>query len=656
MKSSTIELERLVADAKAAVAPAAKPRKIWEIRTEEQHYAMLRDNTIQDTNRYGQKIDLLEHTEGKFPVGRSLFINENPAVGTNPNRNKQHGFFFTADNCIGCHACEAACSEKNDNPAHLAFRSVGYVEGGSFPDYKRMNISMACNHCDDPVCLKGCPTRAYTKHTEYGAVLQDPETCFGCGYCTWVCPYNAPQLDPVKGQVSKCNMCVDRLEVGLKPACVSACVGNALDFGVIENVPEGREQARVEIPGFPSPEITKPNIRFQQIKQLPDQMKRTDSMPVKYRKDEQGRYRSAIDQKKGQARHWNLARLSSRENPLVLFTLAAQAAAGAFALPFLAAQAGIDGFVQFAQSAMYAPLAILEFLLVCFGLFMSTMHLGKPHRFYRGFNNLRHSPVSREGLGIAIFIGALGMHIAFSIAANSTFRGWVGLDAEAVLAASSAARIATGFGALAVLASIVGLYYMTRCYRIKARPFWNHWQVGTAFGGSALSLGALLGGAVLIATLALGGQSIETAALLCAGVLTLGLAIEGIGHVAHARAMGRAEHEGGASYYIQTTTFGKTFLLRNALLGLNLLLSVGLLATMLLQPGVGLPTLLGWAVVGATLLATSVIGRALFYVLVIPTTMPGAFFWKNKAFEEHARDIGLANMPQVGVAPLRHYP
>ena len=52
---------------------------------------------------------------------------------------------------------------------------------------------------------------------------------------------------------------------------------------------------------------------------------------------------------------------------------------------------------------------------------------------------------------------------------------------------------------------------------------------------------------------------------------------------------------------------------------------------------------------------TSVVSRALFYVLVIPTTMPGAFFWKNKAFEDHARDIGLANLPQVGVVPLRHY-
>ena len=153
-------------------------------------------------------------------AGKSLKINGSAAISANPDRYKQHGFHFTADNCIGCHACEAACSEKNDLPAHISFRSVGYVEGGSYPDFRRVNISMACNHCDDPVCLKGCPTRAYTKFAEYGAVLQDPDICFGCGYCTWVCPYNAPQLDPVKGEVSKCNMCVDRLEVGLKPACV----------------------------------------------------------------------------------------------------------------------------------------------------------------------------------------------------------------------------------------------------------------------------------------------------------------------------------------------------------------------------------------------------------------------------------------------------
>ncbi len=130
-----------------------QPKKMWDRRPNEPEYAKLHDPEVKPTNVYGQKIDTVELTECKIPANESLFINANPAIGENPNRYKQHGFHFTADNCIGCHACEAACSEKNGNPAHISFRSVGYVEGGTYPDYKRMNISMACNHCDDPVCL-----------------------------------------------------------------------------------------------------------------------------------------------------------------------------------------------------------------------------------------------------------------------------------------------------------------------------------------------------------------------------------------------------------------------------------------------------------------------------------------------------------------------
>ena len=104
---------------------------------------------------------------------------------------------------------------------------------------------------------------------------------------------------------------------------------------------------------------------------------------------------------------------------------------------------------------------------------------------------------------------------------------------------------------------------------------------------------------------------------------------------------------------MQGTTFGKTFILRNALIGANLLLVSSLLAAQV----AGLDSawlLVGWALAGLVLLACCLISRALFYVLVIPTTMPGAFFWKNKGFEQHARDIGLAHMPQVGVVPLTH--
>jgi DMSO reductase anchor subunit len=307
---------------------------------------------------------------------------------------------------------------------------------------------------------------------------------------------------------------------------------------------------------------------------------------------------------------------------------------------------------------MYAPLAILCFLLIGFGLFMSTMHLGKPKRFYRGFNNLRHSPVSREGLGIAIFMGALGMHVLFSLPGNSVFQSIFSsvfsTEITALIGAERAAGMARVFGFLALFGSAGGLYYMYRCYRIKARPFWNHWQVGTAFVGNMLSLGSLVAGVVIVSTLLFSGENILNVTLVCAALICVGMLAEGIGHTAHARDMGRAEHEGGASYYIQTTTFGKTFQLRNTLLGLNLLLAAALLAGMLVFNTVGTFTLLGMATVGVTLIATSLIGRALFYVLVIPTTMPGAFFWKNKGFEDHARDIGLANMPQVGVAPLRH--
>lgn len=624
----------------------------WEVRTQEQPYAFLSDKKVDDTNRYGQKIDLVDLTG--LPADRSMYINENPDVGINPNRNKQHGFFFTADNCIGCHACEAACSEKNENPSHLAFRSVGYVEGGSYPDYKRMNISMACNHCDDPVCLKGCPTRAYTKHVEYGAVLQDPETCFGCGYCTWVCPYNAPQLDPVKGQVSKCNMCVDRLEVGLKPACVSACVGNALDFGVIENIPENREQAKTSIPGFPTPEITHPNIRFQQTNTLPIEMTRTDSMPVKYHKDGKGDYKPVIDQKKDKEQHWNFSRLSSRENPLVIFTLAMQAVMGVFALFFLGSQLDIEVFSQFTVGSGYVPLLIVCLIIGALGNFMSAMHLGKPHRFYRGFNNLRHSPMSREILGVAGFMATLGFHTLFSLPGNELVQGiyssLTGGEMAQLISLQTSTTIATVFGYLCLAFSAFGLYYMTRCYRIKARPFWNHYQVTTSFVGNVLSLGGILGGVALVSYLALAGLDYQLALSSCGLLITCGIALEGFGLIMHNRDMNAAEHEGAASHYVQKTTFGKTYQLRNALMAFNLLA-----ALVLTLSAIGGPiALTAWAVVGVILVITSAIGRALFYILVIPTTMPGAFFWKNKGFEEHARDTGLANMPQVGVVPDLH--
>lgn len=616
---------------------------MWKVRDDEPQYAFLKEPEAREVNFYQAPIDLIARSGGAAPAGREMFINEEPGVGENPHRNKQHAFHFTADNCIGCHACEAACSEKNDNPPHISFRSVGYVEGGTYPDFKRMNISMACNHCDDPVCLKGCPTGAYTKHAEYGAVLQDPDTCFGCGYCTWVCPYNAPQLDPIKGQVSKCNMCVDRLEANLKPACVSACLGNALNFGVVEDLPENREQAKVSIPGFPDPEITHPNIRFQQTKKMPDEVTRTDGMPVKYHKGEDGQYQPVVDQKKGVDKKWSFAKLSSRENPLVLFTLLGQTAVGAFFLVFLGAQLGVEALVAFRGSAMYLPLVAVCAGAAALGMLMSATHLGKPLRAYRGFNNLRYSPVCREGLGMVIFMAFVGLHLLAVAPENAVVQSVVGnLGAYP--------RLATALAYPALLAGAVGLYYMYRCYRIPARPFWNHWQTASSFVGSALTLGGLLVGLVAVPTLAYLNADTAGAVRYCAGAVAAGCVLEGFGLWRHAAAMNVANNEGSVSHYIQSTLFGKSYWLRNSLLGVNAAMALLLVANPELSP---LSLGLAAALVIATA-AVALIGRALFYVLVVPTTMPGAFFWKNKDFEEHAREIGLANMPQVGVVAHVH--
>jgi DMSO reductase iron-sulfur subunit len=599
---------------------------MYRVREDEPDYAVLKDPSSQTHNTYGKAI---ETVPADHPLrGKSLNVNNDACVGANPNRYKQHGFYFNADNCIGCHACEAACSEKNDVPAHLAFRSVGFIEGGSYPAYQRINISMACNHCDDPVCLKGCPTRAYTKFAEYGAVLQDPDICFGCGYCTWVCPYNAPQLDPVKGQVSKCNMCVDRLEVGLKPACVSACLGKALDFGVIENIPEGRTQAKTEIPGFPRTDITRPNIRFQQTRTTERDMVRVDSVALKYHRDDAtGNFRPTVDPKHGFRRAWNLKKLlGSHENAHIAFTLGTQAVMGAFLLLVVGPWVGMAPLARFGRSAALLPALGMMLALMVFGLFRLNMHLGKPQRFYRGFYNLKLSPVSREIAGVSLFFAGLagyGFFALFEGAFAGTMRGLLAV--------------------VGLAGGAVGGYYMYKLYRIPARPFWNHWHTGAAFAGTALSLGSLF---LALSASAFGVLTADLARVLT-GVTALGLALEAVGLAFHARHLKAQESEGAASFYEQTTTYGYPYWLRNGLLAASLLLAAGMGGTGTANPAV-------LVLLASAVLSVAILGRALFYVLVIPTTMPGAFFWRNPGFQSHAREIGLAKMPQVGVIPDNH--
>ena len=89
-------------------------------------------------------------------------------------------------------------------------------------------------HCDEPPCVKACPTGASYKHTD-GRVLVDHDKCIGCQYCTWACPYGARVFNPETKVVDKCTLCPQLTYAGKPPACVAHCMGQARVFGDLDD-------------------------------------------------------------------------------------------------------------------------------------------------------------------------------------------------------------------------------------------------------------------------------------------------------------------------------------------------------------------------------------------------------------------------------------
>ena len=172
----------------------------------------------------------------------------------------QFGFFIDTTRCINCRTCEIACKDANGAALGQRPRRVRTYEGGEFPHPLVASLSLACNHCEHPQCLAACPAKAYRKREEDGIVIHSPERCVGCQYCTWACPYGAPQFDPEAGRVMKCNLCVERLDAGGQPACVQACPLRAIRVGPLDQL-SALPGSVVAFLNLPDPKTTGPSLR-----------------------------------------------------------------------------------------------------------------------------------------------------------------------------------------------------------------------------------------------------------------------------------------------------------------------------------------------------------------------------------------------------------
>lgn len=173
-----------------------------------------------------------------------------------------YGWLLDPKRCIECRACEAACKQWNqvETGSNIRLRLVRISETGKFPSVRVQALSLACNHCENPVCVKACPVKALYRRPD-GIVMVDRGKCLGCGECALWCPYDAPQVNFAKTErkMQKCTMCADRIDQKLQPACATVCPTGALQWGKWADI---QETGSAEVEGFRSSPYTKPHIRF----------------------------------------------------------------------------------------------------------------------------------------------------------------------------------------------------------------------------------------------------------------------------------------------------------------------------------------------------------------------------------------------------------
>jgi formate dehydrogenase beta subunit len=160
--------------------------------------------------------------------------------------------YIDTTTCIGCKACEVACQEWNDLPV-VATKQEGtyqtlptlHAQYWNLIKFSERDVDGGiawlmrkdqCMHCDEPGCLAACPAPGAIVQYANGIVDVNADRCIGCGYCETGCPFDVPKFHKTTGKMAKCTLCVDRVEVGLEPACIKACPTGCLHFGTKDDM------------------------------------------------------------------------------------------------------------------------------------------------------------------------------------------------------------------------------------------------------------------------------------------------------------------------------------------------------------------------------------------------------------------------------------
>jgi Fe-S-cluster-containing hydrogenase component 2 len=141
------------------------------------------------------------------------------------------------EKCVGCRACEVACSLRNvgkSNPTRSKIRVIRYEKRGEFHNF----VPMICQQCSTPLCMEACPVNAITRNPETGAMVVSEQTCVGCKVCTVACPIGGVSIDPVTNVAFKCDLC------GGDPECVKYCEPKAISYVEKDKLDIGAKRAK----------------------------------------------------------------------------------------------------------------------------------------------------------------------------------------------------------------------------------------------------------------------------------------------------------------------------------------------------------------------------------------------------------------------------